>query len=62
MFKSATTEPEAPIAKPKKQAAPVGKETVSIAIDRDVLTHFQDAGVGWRERINAALRKASGLS
>jgi uncharacterized protein (DUF4415 family) len=29
-------------------------------IDRDVLDYFQEAGPGWQERINEALRKAAG--
>lgn len=61
MFKQATTKPEEDLPKPKKQAIPVGKETVSLSIDRDVLAHFQDGGVGWRDRLNAALRTAAGL-
>jgi len=61
MFKQATTVPEEAPVKPKQQAIPVGKETVSISIDRDVLAYFQDGGVGWRERLNVALRKAAGL-
>ena len=36
------------------------KEMVSLRIDRDVLDFFQDAGPGWQDRINAALRKAAG--
>lgn len=61
MFKAATTKPvEAPAA-PKRQVIPAGKETISLSIDRDVLAHFQDDGAGWRERINAALRKTAGL-
>jgi len=40
---------------------PVAKETVTLRIDRDVLEAFQEAGAGWQERINAALRQASGL-
>jgi uncharacterized protein (DUF4415 family) len=32
-----------------------------LRIDRDVLDHFQEAGAGWQDRINAALRKAAGL-
>ena len=34
--------------------------TVSLRIDRDVLDFFQEAGPGWQDRINAALRKAAG--
>ena len=36
------------------------KEMVSLRIDRDVLDFFQEAGPGWQDRINAALRKAAG--
>ena len=36
------------------------KEIVSLRIDRDVLDFFQEAGPGWQDRINAALRKAAG--
>jgi uncharacterized protein (DUF4415 family) len=60
LFKAATTKPDAP--KAKTNAIPVGKEMVSIRIDRDVLAYFQDDGIGWQDRINAALRKAAGLS
>ena len=57
-FKAATTKP-AEIA-PKTPALPGVKELVSLRIDRDVLDHFQEAGPGWQERINDALRKAAG--
>ncbi len=54
----ATTKPvEAP---PKPPSLPHSKELVSLRIDRDVLDYFQDAGPGWQERINAALRTAAG--
>jgi uncharacterized protein (DUF4415 family) len=58
-FKAATTKPvEAP---PKAPLSPPGvKEMVSLRIDRDVLDFFQEAGPGWQDRINAALRKAAG--
>jgi uncharacterized protein (DUF4415 family) len=36
------------------------KELVSLRIDRDILDHFQEAGPGWQERINEALRKIVG--
>lgn len=49
-------------AAPKPPAIPNAKETVSLRIDRDVLEAFQEAGPGWQERINAALRSAAGLS
>jgi uncharacterized protein (DUF4415 family) len=39
---------------------PNAKEMISLRIDRDVLDFFQDAGPGWQDRINDALRKAAG--
>jgi uncharacterized protein (DUF4415 family) len=45
---------------PEKPAVPAAKEQVNLRIDRDVLDYFQADGPGWQERINAALRKASG--
>lgn len=61
-FRSATTKPVVPVeASVPKPAIPNGKELVSLRIDRDVLEHFQAEGSGWQERINAALRTASGL-
>jgi uncharacterized protein (DUF4415 family) len=55
-FKAVTTKPvEAP---PKPPSLPGGKETVSLRID--LLDFFQEDGPGWRDRINAALRKAAG--
>jgi uncharacterized protein (DUF4415 family) len=60
-FKAATTKPpELPTA--AKPSLPGVKEMVSLRIDRDVLDHFQEDGPGWQDRINAALRKAAGLS
>ncbi len=59
LFKEATTKPEEVV---EKTMIPIGKETISISIDRDVLAHFQDDGPGWRDRLNAALRKATGLN
>jgi uncharacterized protein (DUF4415 family) len=53
-FKKITTKPaDLP---PPKPAIPSAKEMVSLRLDRDVLDHFQAAGPGWQERINAALR------
>lgn len=49
-------------AAPKPAAIPHAKETVSLRIDRDVLDAFQEAGPGWQDRINAALRSAAGLT
>ena len=58
-FKAATTKPaELP---PKPPTIPNVKEQITLRIDRDVLDHFQEAGPGWQDRINAALRKAAGL-
>lgn len=54
-FKKATTKPaELP---PQKPAIPNAKEMVSLRIDRDILDYFQEAGPGWQDRINEALRK-----
>src|SRR3954463_10849952 len=59
-FRKTTTKvAEAP---PKKTALPGVKELVSLRIDQDVLEHFQEAGPGWQDRINEALRKAAGKS
>jgi uncharacterized protein (DUF4415 family) len=58
-FKKATTKPvEQPM--PKKPTIPGAKEMVTLRIDRDILEQFQEAGPGWQERINEALRKAVG--
>lgn len=57
-FKAATTKPaEIPA---KKPSVPNAKELVSLRIDRDVLDYFQEAGPGWQDRINEALRKLAG--
>jgi len=57
-FKAATTKPaELP---PKRPAIPNAKELVSLRLDRDILDHFQEAGPGWQDRINDALRKIIG--
>jgi uncharacterized protein (DUF4415 family) len=60
-FKAATTKPApAPAPAPKAPSLPNAKELVSLRIDRDVLDYFQEAGPGWQERMNEALRKAAG--
>ncbi len=62
-FKAATTKPAQPAATEpavKSPSLPGGKEAVTLRIDRDVLAHFQAAGPGWQDRINAALRKVAG--
>ncbi len=46
---------------PKIAAIPGVKELVSLRLDQDVLAHFQEAGAGWQDRINQALRQAAGL-
>ena len=62
-FKAVTTKkPEGPVEKPKENAVPGAKETVSLRLDRDVLDHFQTDGPGWQDRINAALRKVANLA
>ena len=57
-FKAATTKPAE--SAPKAPSLPGAKEFVSLRIDRDILDHFQEAGPGWQDRINAALRAAAG--
>lgn len=61
MFKQATTKPVEAAPKAARTSIPVGKETVSIKIDNDILAFFQDEGPGWQERINQALRVAAEL-
>ncbi|WP_024518871.1 BrnA antitoxin family protein [Bradyrhizobium sp. Tv2a-2] len=57
-FKKVTTKvAEAP---PKRNAIPGVKEQVTLRIDQDVLDHFRSSGPGWQDRINDALRKATG--
>jgi uncharacterized protein (DUF4415 family) len=57
-FKAATTKPvELP---PKRPAVPNAKELVSLRIDRDILDHFQEAGSGWQDSVNEALRMVVG--
>jgi uncharacterized protein (DUF4415 family) len=57
-FKAATTKPLEPL--PKPPSLPNAKELVSLRIDRDILEHFQEAGPGWQDRINDALRTLIG--
>ena len=60
-FKAATTKRVEPLPDAQKAPSlPGARETVNLRIDRDVLDFFQADGAGWQERINAALRKASG--
>jgi len=57
-FKAATTKPaDLP---PKAPALPHVKHTVTLRIDQDVLDYFQQDGIVWQYRINAALRKVAG--
>ena len=55
-FKAATTK-KADLP-PERPAIPVGKEMVSLRLDRDVLDVFQADGPGWQDRINDTLRAA----
>ena len=57
-FKAVTTKPAE--LSPKPPTIPNVKELFSLRIDRDILDHFQDAGPGWQDRINEALRKVVG--
>lgn len=38
------------------------KKATSIRLDQDVIDAFKADGPGWQSRMNAALRKAAGLS
>ena len=58
VFKKPTPKPAE--AFPKTPAIPNARELVSLRIDRDILDHFQEAGPGWQDRINEALRKSAG--
>ena len=60
-FRSATPQPVDPVERPTAAALPPARELVSLRLDRDVLEHFQAAGPGWQERINAALRATAGI-
>jgi uncharacterized protein (DUF4415 family) len=42
----------------ERPPVPLGRESVSIRIDGDVLAWFQEDGPGWQERINDTLRAA----
>jgi uncharacterized protein (DUF4415 family) len=59
-FKAVTTKPVEGPPKAAPNAVPGIKEQVTLRIDRDVLDFFQEDGPGWQDRINAALRKATG--
>lgn len=59
-FKAVTAKPAEPAPRPQTPALPNAKELVSLRIDRDILEHFQGEGPGWQDRINEALRKATG--
>jgi uncharacterized protein (DUF4415 family) len=61
VFKSATPAAAEPVGVQRKGDIPVSKELVSIKLDSDLIAHFQEGGPGWQERINNALRQATGL-
>ena len=58
VFKPVVKAPDPP---PKEAVVPGARELVSLRLDQEVLVHFQEAGPGWQERINQALRTAAGL-
>ena len=61
VFKPATPPAVEPGRAQRKGGVPVSKELVSIKLDSDLIAHFQEDGPGWQERINDALRRATGL-
>ena len=60
VFKPATP-PADETVRAQKGGVPISKELVSIKLDSDLVAHFQEGGPGWQERINEALRRATGL-
>lgn len=61
-FRKATTKPAEGPSAPRAPTIPSAREQVTLRLDRDVLDHFQAEGPGWQDRLNAALRKAAGLT
>jgi uncharacterized protein (DUF4415 family) len=61
VFKPAAPPAAEPVRAQTKSGVPVSKELVSIKLDSDLIAHFQEDGPGWQERINDALRRATGL-
>ncbi len=51
----------APVQRGRPKAA-VRKVSTTIRLDPDVLAAFKAGGPGWQSRMNAALRKAAGIS
>ncbi len=60
-FRAATPPADETVRTPRKSGVPVSKELVSIKLGSDLVAHFQEDGPGWQERINDALRRATGL-
>ena len=50
----------APVRRGRPKAS-VTKVSTTIRLDRDVVDAFKASGAGWQSRMNAALRRASGL-
>jgi uncharacterized protein (DUF4415 family) len=61
VFKPATPPAAEPVRAQRKGGVLISKELVSIKLDSDIIAHFQEDGPGWQERINDALRRATGL-
>ena len=61
VFKPATPVAAESVRVQRKGGVPVAKVLVSIKLDSDLIAHFQEDGSGWQERINDALRRATGL-
>ncbi|MFF0953171.1 BrnA antitoxin family protein [Rhizobium leguminosarum] len=55
LFKPAKKKPEQAVERP---TLPNTKELISLKIDSDVLSYFQEDGPGWQDRINDTLRAA----
>jgi uncharacterized protein (DUF4415 family) len=61
VFKPPTPPADEPVRPERNGGVRVSKELVSIKLDSDLIAHFQEDGPGWQERINDALRQATGL-
>jgi len=49
------------LTKPGRPRLDAPKRQVTLRLDSEVLDRFRAAGPGWQSRINAALRKVTGL-
>ncbi len=60
-FNSADYHEGGKLIRPGRPKSDSAKESISLRLDPDVLSHFRATGPGWQTRINEALRKAAKL-